>query len=188
MNTVTLCRWAMAGGLLLAASAARGEVKAFFAADAACKPVASLPFSIGKPVNLVVCMTSSKEAVCGHSLRLEAADAAGSGRFQIKSRELGRNYNDPTTGRLPPGLLVSLPASGPDLGATRDNPLAAAANQLLATLVLVPVPDLKQDEYVMRLAPNSVAGISNAVTCADATDAALTAEVTLRAAAKAAKK
>jgi hypothetical protein len=169
------------------ATAAHGEVRAFFAADAACKPVTSLPFSIGKPVNLAVCMTSTKEAVCGYSLRLEAADAVGSGRFQITSRVLGKAYNDPTTGKLPPGLLVSLPASGPDLGATRDNPLAAAANQLLATLVLMPVPDMKQDAYVLRLAPNSVAGISSAVTCADATDAPLTAELTLRVAAKAAK-
>ncbi len=188
MNSVTICRCAVAGGLLLAASTARGEVKAFFAADAACKPATSLSFSIGKPLNLAVCMTSTKEAVCGYSLRLEAADASGSGRFQIKSRELGKNYNDPTTGKIPPGLLVSLPASGPDLGATRDNPLPAAANQLLAAMVLVPLADMKQDEYLLRLAPNSVAGISSAVTCADATDAPLNAEVTLRVAAKPAKK
>jgi hypothetical protein len=163
-------------------------VTAFFAADAKCHPATSFKFEIGKPVSLSVCMTSTKEAVCGYSLRLEAANPSESGRFQIKSRVLGKNYNDPTAGSLPAGLVVSNPASGPDLGATRDNPLAAVPNQLLATLTLLPTADMKQDSYVLRLAPNSVAGISGAISCADATDAPLNAEVTLHSAARAAKK
>lgn len=172
---------AVACVLLSLALPATAEVSAFFSMDAACKPATKIPFAIGKPVNVTLCLTSTKEAVCGYSFRLEAASAAESGRFQIKSRVLGKNYNDPTAGSLAPGLAVTNPATGPDLGATRDNPLAAAPNQLLATVTLMPLADMKQDAYVLRLAPNSVAGISGAVSCADASDAPLNAEVTLRA-------
>lgn len=188
MKTVHLLKPAVLCALLtVAGPVAHAEVSAFFAADAKCAPVSSVRFSIGKPVTLALCMTSTKEAVCGYSFRLEAANAAQSGRFQIKSRVLGKNYNDPTTGGLPSGLAVTNPATGPDLGATRDNPLAAAPNQLLATVTLLPTADMKQDSYVLRLAPNSVAGISGAVSCADASDAALNATVTLHTGAKATK-
>jgi hypothetical protein len=178
---------AACGVACVAGHAAHAEVTAFFAVDAQCAPASSVKFSIGKPVNLAVCMTSTREAVCGYSMRLEAANAAESGRFQIKARVLGKHYNDPTTGGIPTGLAVTNPASGPDLGATRDNPLAAAPNQLLATLTLMPMADMKQDTYLLRLAPNSVAGISGAITCADASDAPLNAEVTLRVAVPARK-
>ncbi|MBL8523630.1 MAG: hypothetical protein JNN20_08075 [Betaproteobacteria bacterium] len=159
---------------------AHAAVTMFFSAGDDCKGKPEARFKPGAPVRITLCMSTTTEQVCGHSLRLEAENAAASGKFDLTARKLGALYPDPTLDKLPSGLTVNNPATLHDLGGTRDNAAPAGANQVVATFTLTPKTDAKDASYLLRLGPNSVASVGKNGTCEQSTETALSAGVTLK--------
>ncbi len=160
---------------------ASAKVTAFFSEGADCKGKSELKFKAGGPsVQVTLCMTTTEEHVCGHSIRLEAENAAGAGKFHVVGRKLGANYSDPTLEKMPAMVAIISPASTHDFGGTRDNPLAPAANQLLATFSLKPQAAATGDVYTLRLGKNSLVGVGKNGSCEQTSELPINASVTLK--------
>jgi hypothetical protein len=178
MRTIT---FAAIFAVAMVSTPASAKVTAFFSEGADCKGKPETKFKAGGPsVQVTLCMTTTEEHVCGHSIRIEAENAAGAGKFQVVARKLGGNYSDPTLEKMPAAVGIASPASTHDFGGTRDNPLAPAANQALATFSLKPQATAKNDAYVLRLGKNSLIGVGKNGTCEQTSELPLNASVTLK--------
>src|SRR5207344_3562858 len=102
---------------------------------ATCAGASSANFSTSGPtVQVSVCMTTTAPtATCGHTIVLQSA-AGESGRFVVVSPvTLGSGYSDPNSEVNQTPLAINNPPIVADFGGTGSGPVAAAANQLLAT-------------------------------------------------------
>lgn len=167
------------------ASPSQAAVTAFFSAGPTCGGASSASFSTGGPaVQVSLCMTTTAPtATCGHTIVLQAAAAGESGRFVVTAPvTLGSGYSDPNSevSQLP--LAVNNPATVADFGGTSSAPVAAAANQLLATFNLAPQASATNASYVISLNTVSTVAVDADTTCGATTvptEAPITASFTL---------
>ena len=157
---------AIAGWAVLACAPANAEVTAFFSAGIACQGQPVARFRAGGPaVKVTLCVSATEESICGHSIQLEAESVATSGRFQIVTHQLGKNYPDPTLEKLPAAIGIANPPSHHDFGGTRDNPLAPSANQVLVSFTIRPLSTAKEAAYAIRLGKNSLVSVGKDGRC-----------------------
>jgi len=173
-----------------AISDAQAKITAFFSAGATCEGAPAANFvAAGPAVKISLCVTATTESLCGHTTKLQAADARGSGRFHVTSLALGPNYSDPNS-QLTFPIAITNPPALPDFGATVSSAaVVTAAKQLLAIFDVSPQAGAKEAVYVISLAPISSVGVSTDSTCAMPTDSSIAASFTLtQRSAKASKK
>ena len=165
LQTVALTSVLMSA-LVLPCAPASAAVTAFFATGTTCqgKPLATFQAG-GAPVTMSLCLSATEEAICGHSIQLEAGSAAASGQFEIVKHLMGDRYPDPTLEKLPVGIMISLPPSLHDFGGTRDTPQPPAKNQLLATFTLRPPVAAKESRYTIQLGRNSLVSVGKKESC-----------------------
>ncbi len=192
MNLTKILRLASAITLtaLGFAAPAQAAPTAFWSSTANClTPTTNASFSPGGAnVQMSLCMTTTtaSDNTCGHTIVLQAASIAESGRFVVTQRTLGANYSDPNSEVSTVPLAISNPALVADFGATSSAPVGPAANQLLATFNLAPQSNATAGPYVISLASVSSAAVQASLaadsTCGATlvpTEAPLTASFTL---------
>lgn len=141
-------------------------VTAYFASGASCKGPTATTFAARESMQVSLCVTSTVEALCGVTVRLEVDKSGDSGHFQVTGRTLGPNYPDPNNETLPPAISIdSAKLSRLDFGGTRDKPLPPAADQLIATFTLTAQTTAKNPSYSIRLSENSVVSVGKAQSC-----------------------
>lgn len=169
----------------------QAAITTFFSSTPDClNTISAVSFATSGPtVQVSLCVTTTTPTkVCGHTIVLQAA-ASQSGRFIVQSRTLGANYSDPNSDATPTPLVISNPAAAADLGGTVAGvpngqfltiaPVAATANQLLATFALAPQASAVNSSYAISLAPVSMLAVDTDNTCGAATDSPITASLTL---------
>lgn len=132
----------------------------------------------GPPITVTLCASATEEAICGHSIQLEAGNAASSGQFEIINHKMGELYSDPTLEMLPAGITITLPPSMHDFGGTRDKPQPPTKNQLFATFTLQPLSTAKESRYVIKLGKNSLVSVGKNGSCLENAEAPMAAEFT----------
>ena len=164
---------------------AQAAITTFFSTTANCLGTATAPFATsGAAVQVSLCATTTAPtATCGHTIVLQSA-AAESGRFNVTARALGPNYPDANSEVILTPLAINNPAATADFGGTVavTTPIAATANQLLATFDITPQATATANSYVISLAPASAAAVDADGLCGATTvptDAPLTASFTL---------
>ena len=158
---------------------AHATVTAFFSAGATCqgKPVSQFRAG-GPPLTVTLCVNATEEAICGHSIQLEAGSTAASGQFEIIKHKMGSHYPDRTLEKLPARTMITLPATAHDFGGTRDNPHPPEKNQVLATFTLKPPATAKEARYPIRLGKNSLASVGAKGSCLENAEVPLAASMT----------
>ena len=122
-----------------------------------CQGKSSATFQAGgPPITVTLCASSTEEAICGHSIQLEAGNAASSGQFEIIKHKVGDLYSDPTLEKLPKGITITLPPSLHDFGGTGDKPQPPSKNQVFASFTLQPPSKAKETRYDFKLGKNSL--------------------------------
>lgn len=145
---------------------AQATITAYFSSGTTCKGSASRNFAAHESVQVSVCVTTTVESLCGNTLRLEVDSSGENGHFRVTGRTLGKNYPDPNNETLPAAISIDSPKlSRLDFGGTRDDPLAPAADQLLATFTLSAQTEAKNPSYSIRLGKNSVVSVAKGNTC-----------------------
>jgi len=138
---------------------AQATITPFFSAGATCGGAASTGFSPGgAAVTVSLCVSTTTERGCGHSLQIQSANAGENGAFSVASRTLGANYPDPNAAPVFP-VSITNPANTADFGGTialGGSSIAAGANQLLATFTLQPSAGATNSSYVVSLSPASI--------------------------------
>ncbi len=165
---------------LAAVAAAEAKVTAYFSAGMTCAGAPLVNFvANGSAVKISLCVTTTTEALCGHTIKLQPADARESGRFHVTAVTRGPNYPDPNSALTFPTPITNPPAAS-DFGATvpRDA-VAAAAKQLLATFDVAPQANATNNVYTISLSPTSSVGVSADSTCSLPTDSPIAASVKL---------
>ena len=169
---------------------AQAAITTFFSSTPDCLGTSAVGFATSGPtVQVSLCATTtSPTKVCGHTVLLQSAAGQG-GRFNVLSRTLGANYSDPNSDASPTPLVISNPPAAADLGGTVAGvpngqfliipPVAATANQLLATFTLAPQASATNSSYAITLAPVSMLAVDTDNTCGAATDSPITATLTL---------
>ena len=145
--------------LVLALSAtappAHAAVTAFLSAGAGCNGGNSTNFTPGGPsVQVSMCVSSTVERLCGTSYRFIPADITENGRFNIMARTLAPAYSFSNVPILSLPVPISTPPTG-DLGSLTETnlPVAAAANQLIATYDIAPQATATNNSYQISLDP-----------------------------------
>ena len=130
---------------------ANAAVTAFFSAGINCAGAASASYSMGTTTQVSLCVTTTTEPTCGHSIQVQAASVAESGLFRITNRTLGSRYPDPNYfGLVPYPININNPAVTADFGATVNGaPVPPTANQLLATFDITPASPAVSSTYVI---------------------------------------
>jgi hypothetical protein len=169
---------------MLAPRQVQAAVNVFLSAGNTCTGGNTANFSTSGPTFQVsVCVTNTGEAfgLCGHTLKLRAANAGEAGRFQINPRTLGANYADPNNTVIAYPIAINNPANIADLGGTTAStaPFAPAANQLLATFDLVPQASATNASYTISTSQDSILAVDTDGTCANAADLSAPASMTL---------
>jgi hypothetical protein len=159
---------------------AEAKVTAFLAEGTTCEGAASAKMKAGGPVVKVsLCVTATTESLCGHTTKLQAADASTSGRFHVSAVTYAAAFSDPN-GNLTFPIAVTYPAPPIDFGATVARAVAPKpGKQLLATFDLLPQPDATDAVYVISLAPASSVGVGGDGTCSLPSDAPIEASFKL---------
>ncbi len=156
-------------GLALSSQAA---VTSYLSAGTTCVPGNnSAIYSTGGPaLQVSLCVTTTTEAVCGASFKLQAAPGQD-GVFNITARTLPAafNYANNNTATFPFPLVNSSTFDAG--GGTPDNlPVPGPlTNQLLATLTLAPTAGATAASYVISVDPNPLANfvfVENGSPCA----------------------
>ena len=169
-----------AGWAALFCAPVSAAVSAFFSSGTTCDGQAVATFSAGGPdVKVTLCMSSTEESICGHSVQLEAESAAASGRFQVATHKVGQNYPDPTLEKLPAATAITYPPSPHDFGGTGDNPIAPAANQVLVWFTLRPLATAKEPAYTIRLGKNSLVSVGKNGSCLENAEVPISASLKL---------
>ncbi|MEQ1515148.1 MAG: hypothetical protein ABL931_01510 [Usitatibacteraceae bacterium] len=155
----------LASAILLALPA-EATVTAYFASGPTCKGAPTTAFAARESVQVSLCVTTTVEALCGATVRLEVDKSGDSGHFQVTGRTLGPNYPDPNNETLPPSISIdSAKLSRLDFGGTRDKPLPPAADQLIVTFTLAAQAAAKNPSYSIRLSENSVVSVGKSGSC-----------------------
>ena len=165
---------------LAAVAAAEAKVTTYFSAGMTCAGAPLVNFVANGPaVKISLCVTTTTEALCGHTIKLQLAGAHESGRFHVTAVTRGPNYPDPNSALTFP-IAITNPPAAPDFGATvpRDA-VAAAAKQLLATFDVAPQANATNGVYTISLTPTSSVGVSADNTCSLPTDSSIAASVKL---------
>lgn len=162
MNLTKFLRIAAAVSLVTMgfATPSHAAATAFFSAGNGCTGASSASFSPGGAnVQVSLCMTTTAPtATCGHTFVLQSAVGEG-GRFVVVSPfTLGSNYNDANSEVSALPLAINNPPTIVDLGGTGSAPVAATANQLLATFNLAPQASATNTSYVISL--NAVSSVA----------------------------
>ncbi|MEO8101611.1 MAG: Ig domain-containing protein [Betaproteobacteria bacterium] len=134
---------------------AHATVTAFLSAGASCNGANSANFTPGGPaLQVSMCVSATTERVCGTSYRFLPANANENSRFIITARNLAPAFNFSNVAAISFPVAINTPASG-DLGSlTPDNlPVAAAANQLVATFEIAPQVTATNSSYQISLDP-----------------------------------
>ena len=172
---------AIAGAIVLGAALipAHATVTAFFSAGTTCQGKPVIKFRAGGPsVTVTLCANATEEAICGHSIQLEAGSTASSGQFEIIKHKMGAHYPDPTLEKLPARTKITLPATAHDFGGTRDNPHPPEKNQVLATFTLKPPATAKLASYQIRLGKNSLVSVGAKGSCLENAEVPMSASMT----------
>ena len=159
---------------------AAAKVTAFLSAGPACDGAPSASFKAdGAPVKVSLCVASTTEILCGHTTKLQAADARTSGRFNITAVVLGPNFSDPNNELTFP-IAITNPSAVTDLGSTVSRAVVpTAARQLLATFDVSPQPNANDAVYVISLAPTSSVGVGADGACTLPSDSPIAASFKL---------
>jgi len=164
---------------------ASATVSAAFHAGQECAGPALAKFRPGgADFKVTLCTTTSEEAVCGHSIQLEAESAAGSGLFRVVAHKPGASFPDPTLEKISRPIAITFPPSTNDFGATRDNPAPAMVNQPLVTFTLRPSAKAKNTVYEIRLGKNSLVSVGKDGSCLQNFEVPLAAAIKLDASRK----
>ena len=166
---------------------AHATITAFFSAGTTCSGGSSASYATGGTTKVSLCVTTTTEFLCGHTLKLLAANVGESGRFQITNRVLGSNYSDPNRVTTTYPVSADRPAAQLDFGGTTASsaPFAPTANQLLATFDLTPTSASVNSTYILSSATGTSAGFDSIVsldtdgTCGNAQDIDIPASLTL---------
>ncbi len=169
---------------LFASVKAHAAVNIFLSAGNTCAGANVANFSTSGPAfQISVCATNIGEAfgLCGHTLKLQAANTAEAGRFQINPRILGANYADPNNTAITYPVAINNPATNADLGGTSTTaaPFPPAANQILATFDLIPQANATNANYMISTSADSILAVDTDGTCGNATDLPIPANMTL---------
>ncbi len=160
-----------------AGAPAHAVVTAAFHNGTNCQGKSSTTYQVGgMPLTVTLCASATEEAICGHSIQLEAGSAASSGQFEIIKHQMGEHYSDPTLEKLPAGITIALPPSPHDFGGTRDNPLPPRKNQVFASFTLQPLATAKEDRYTIKLGKNSLVSVGKNGSCLENAEVPITAE------------
>jgi len=159
-------------------------VNVFLSAGNTCAGGTTTNFSTGgSAFQVSVCVTNTGEVfgLCGHTLKLRAANGGEAGRFLINPRTLGVNYADPNNTAIAYPVAVNNPAQAVDLGgtSTTTTPFAPDANQLLATFDLIPQANATNPSYVVSTSADSILAVDTDGSCGNPTDLAIPASMTL---------
>jgi hypothetical protein len=163
---------ALAVTILGFSSPAHAAVNVFFSAGSTCTGAPNASFTPGgAAVQVTLCMTTTAPtATCGHTVLLQAASAAESGRFTVVDPViLGANYVDANSIPTPVPLAINNPPTIADFGGTSSGAIAAAANQVLTTFNLSPSTSATNSSYVISLAPVSIVAVDADGTCGQTT-------------------
>ena len=139
---------------------AHAATSVFFSAGTGCTGTSSASFSPGgAPVQVSLCMTTTAPtATCGHTIVLQSAVNESGRFFAAAPVTLGSNYSDPNNEVSLLPLAINNPPTVADFGGTSSAPVAAAANQLLATFNLTPQSSATASSYSISL--NSVSSVA----------------------------
>ena len=109
---------ASAVAMLGASLVAEAKITAFLAAGKTCDGAASAEIKAGSPaVKVSLCVIATTEYLCGHTTKLQAADASASGRFHVTAVTYAPAFSDPN-GNLTFPIPITNPARPADFGAT----------------------------------------------------------------------
>ena len=171
---------ASAVAMLGASLVAEAKITAFLAAGKTCDGAASAEIKAGSPaVKVSLCVIATTEYLCGHTTKLQAADASASGRFHVTAVTYAPAFSDPN-GNLTFPIPITNPARPADFGATVSRAVAPkAGKQLLATFDFLPQSDATEAVYVISLAPASSVGVGGDGTCSLPSDAPIEASFRL---------
>ena len=158
-----------------ATAKAEPKVVAILSAGSTCSGAATANIkTAGSAVKVSLCVATT-EILCGHTIKLQAANARENGRFHITALKPGAAFPDPNSELTFP-IVITNPPANTDLGATVVSAVGSkAATQLLATFDLSPQVNATGTEYTISLAPNSSVGVGNDDACALPIDLPITA-------------
>lgn len=175
LPTIVLTAWAA-----LACVPANAAVTVYFSSGTTCERQPAAKFRAGgPPIKVTLCVSTTEEAICGHSIQLEAESVPTSGRFQVVTHKLGENYPDPTLEKLAKPIAITHPPSPHDFGGTRDNPSVPSAHQVLVLFTLRPLAQAKAATYTLRLGKNSLLSVGKNGSCLDNTELPISANFKL---------
>ncbi len=176
LATLAIVLWGLSGF-----NTADASVTAFFSAGTTCEGQPVSVFRVGgSPFKVTLCLSTTEESVCGHSVQLEAESPATSGRIEVVAHAMGTNYPDPTLEKKAKPIAITSPASPHDFGGTRDNPAQAAANQVLVTFTLRATKAANKPIYELRLAKNSLVSVAKDGSCLQNAEVPISAELKLK--------
>lgn len=166
--------------ILVAAFNVEAKVTALFSAGSTCNGAPSASFKASGPaVKVSLCVASSNEFLCGHTTKLQAANARSSGRFHITGVILAPPFSDPNANLIFP-IPITDPAAMIDLGATVSHAVAATDGKtLIATFDLSPQANANEAVYVLSLAPSASVGVGTDARCTLPFDAPIAASFKL---------
>ena len=134
----------------------------------------------GSATRVALCISTTTEWICGSTTKFQAANTTESGYLKVSAIKYPAKISDPNTNvKLPLPITFSPPTA--DLGSTTNGKSEPpGANQLLAIYDIIAAIDTNagRDEYVISLAADSSLGISMDNSCANATDAPMSAKFT----------
>ena len=163
-----------------AGAPAHAVVTAAFHNGTNCQGKSSATFQAGgPPITVTLCASATEEAICGHSIQLEAGSAVASGQFEIIKHTVGELYSDPTLEKLPQGVTITVPPSPHDFGGTRDKPQPPAKNQVFASFTLRPSAMAKDARYLIKLGKNSLVSVGKNGSCLENAVVPMSAEIAL---------
>jgi hypothetical protein len=159
----------------------QARVTAFFSAGTTCNGPPAVSFVANGPATRIsLCVSTTTEALCGHTIKLRSKNIDQSGHFLVKAVAHGRSFAD-TTNEVTIPVAITNPPADADFGATVSSlPVAAGAKQLLATFELTPTSIARSGTYAIELSPVSSVAVSTRGTCAMPIDTAIFADITLR--------
>ena len=151
------------------------KIVAFLSAGITCDGAATANIkAAGSPAKVSLCVATT-ETLCGHTTKLQAANARDNGRFHITALKPGAAFPDPNSELTFP-IAITNPPANTDLGATVAGAAGSkAAKQLLATFDISPQANATDAVYTISLAPNSSVGVGTDGTCALPNDVPITA-------------
>ena len=163
-----------------AISNVHARVTAFFSAGATCADAPSANFVAGGPaIKISLCVRATSEALCGHTVKLQASDPDESARFHVTAVALGPNYADPNNKLIFPVAITNPPAIADFGGTVSRAAVSTTAKQLLVTFAVHPQVNATKNVYVLNLSAASSVSVSEGAACTMPTDLPIAASFRL---------